>query len=139
MTQSLLDISHIADRVVATALDTLAGSVAGAAYTVVDKGTQAVGGTLTLDLSTGSNFKAVFGAGNLTVANPTNVTAGQSGVLSLQQDGVGSRTVTWGGNWKFSGATAPTLTTTASALDLITFIAISPTVIVATLAVSDYR
>lgn len=112
---------------------------AGVSLTPVARGTQSAAGTLTLNFATGNNFTATFGAGNLTVANPTNVSAGQSGVLALTQDSVGGRTVSWGSNWKFAGATAPTLTVTGSAVDLISFIAISATVIVATLAVADYR
>jgi hypothetical protein len=109
------------------------------AFTTVDKGTQSAAGTLTLDFSTGNNFKATFGAGNLTIANPTNAAAGQSGILALTQDSGGSRTVTWGSNWKFSAATAPTLSTTGNAVDLISFFAVDSTHIVATLAVEDYR
>lgn len=42
-------------------------------------------------------------------------------VLRLIQDGTGSRTATFPASVKWSGGTAPTLTTTASAVDLITF------------------
>ena len=42
-------------------------------------------------------------------------------VLKLAQDGTGSRTVTWPSAVHWSGGTAPTLTTTASKVDIITF------------------
>jgi len=42
-------------------------------------------------------------------------------VLKLVQDGTGSRTITWPAAVKWSGGTAPTLTTTASKIDIITF------------------
>lgn len=42
-------------------------------------------------------------------------------VLKLAQDATGSRTVTWPATVKWSGGTAPTLTTTASKIDIITF------------------
>lgn len=42
-------------------------------------------------------------------------------VLKLVQDGTGSRTVTWPAAVHWSGGTAPTLTTTASKVDIITF------------------
>lgn len=40
-------------------------------------------------------------------------------ILKLIQDGTGSRTVTWPATVKWSGGTAPTLTTTASRVDII--------------------
>lgn len=42
-------------------------------------------------------------------------------VLKLVQDGTGSRTVTWPAAVKWPGGVAPTLTTTASRVDVITF------------------
>lgn len=42
-------------------------------------------------------------------------------VLKLVQDATGSRTVTWPATVKWSGGSAPTLTTTASRIDIITF------------------
>ena len=76
--------------------------------------------------------------GNRTIANPTNLTAGQSGSIFLVQDGTGSRTAAWGSYWDFAGGTAPTLTTTASAVDRIDYVVRSSTSIhaVATLAYS---
>lgn len=55
------------------------------------------------------------------IANPTGGLAGQTLVLRIQQDGAGSRLVTWGGNYKVPGGTAYILTTTANAVDLFTF------------------
>lgn len=42
-------------------------------------------------------------------------------ILKLVQDGTGSRTVTWPAAVHWSGGTAPTLTTTASKVDIISF------------------
>lgn len=42
-------------------------------------------------------------------------------ILKLVQDGTGSRTVTWPANVKWPAGTAPTLTTTAGRVDIITF------------------
>ena len=42
-------------------------------------------------------------------------------ILKLVQDATGSRTVTWPAAVKWSGGTAPTLTTTASKIDIISF------------------
>lgn len=86
------------------------------------------GATITPDFSAGLNFVVTLG-GNRTLANPTNVKEGQSGVLLVKQDATGSRTLTWGSNWKWAGATAPTLTTTASRTDKVFFFAESSSII----------
>ena len=62
---------------------------------------------------------------NCTITLPTAV-AGQSFTLLLRQDGDGSRTVTWA-SALWAGGTAPTLTTTASAIDILVFICIDGT------------
>jgi len=64
-------------------------------------------------------------AGNRTLANPTNLVAGQSGVIIINQDGTGSRTLAYGNAFDFGGGTAPTLTTTASAQDMIAYFVVS--------------
>jgi hypothetical protein len=78
------------------------------------------GATITPDFAAGNNFSVTLG-GNRTLANPTNQTAGQSGVIVVTQDGTGGRTLAFGSNWKFPGGTAPTLTTTAAAVDVIAY------------------
>ena len=95
------------------------------------------GATITPDFAAANNYTVTLG-GNRTIANPTNLTAGQSGSIFLVQDGTGSRTAAWGSYWDFAGGTAPTLTTTASAVDRIDYVVRSSTSIhaVATLAYS---
>ena len=78
------------------------------------------GATITPNFAAGNNFSVTL-AGNRTLANPTNLTAGQSGVIVVTQDGTGGRTLAFGGNWKFPGGTAPTLTTAANAVDVIAY------------------
>jgi len=78
------------------------------------------GATITPDFAVANNFSVTLG-GNRTLANPTNLTAGQSGVIVITQDGTGSRTLAYGSNFKFPGGTAPTLTTTASAVDVLAY------------------
>jgi len=80
--------------------------------------------SITVDLDSGQNFDVVLG-GNRTLVNPTNVQKGQTGSFFIRQDGTGSRTLAYGGNYKFVGGTAPTLTTTASAVDRIDYIVFS--------------
>ena len=76
------------------------------------------GANVTLDLALGNNFSVTLG-GNRTLDNPTNAVTGQSGVIVVTQDGTGSRTLSYGVNYKFAGGGAPTLTTTASAIDVL--------------------
>jgi len=78
------------------------------------------GATITPNFNNANNFSVTLG-GNRTLANPTNLTAGQSGVIVITQDGTGSRTLAYGSNFKFPGGTAPTLTTTASAVDVLAY------------------
>jgi hypothetical protein len=79
------------------------------------------GATVTPDLNDSNNFTLTLGE-NLTIANPLNCTAGQSGSIFLVQDGTGSRTAAWGSYWDFASGTAPTLTTTASAVDRVDYV-----------------
>jgi len=79
------------------------------------------GATITPDFSAAQNFSVTLG-GNRTLANPTNQVAGQTGSIFVTQDGTGSRTLSYGSNWDFPAGTAPTLTTTASAVDRIDYI-----------------
>jgi len=77
--------------------------------------------TVTPDFADSNNFTLTLGT-NVTLANPSNLTAGQSGSLFLVQDSTGSRTVTWGSYWDWAGGTPPTLTTTANAVDRVDYI-----------------
>jgi hypothetical protein len=92
-------------------------------FTAAQRGTITTltdGATVTPDFAITNNYKLELG-GNRTLANPTNLTAGQSGVIVISQDSTGSRTLAFGSYWKFAGGTAPTLTTTASASDVIVY------------------
>ena len=79
------------------------------------------GATITPDFSVTNNYSVTLG-GNRTLANPTNITAGQSGSIFVSQDGTGSRTLAFGSYWDFAGGTAPTLSTAASAVDRIDYV-----------------
>ena len=84
------------------------------------------GATITPDFAVANNFSVTLG-GNRTLANPTNLTAGQSGSIFITQDGTGSRTLAYGSYFDFAGGTAPTLSTTAAAVDRIDYIVRSTT------------
>ena len=79
------------------------------------------GSTITPDFAVANNFSVTLG-GNRTLANPSNLTAGQSGSFFITQDGTGSRTLAYGSYYDFAGGTAPTLSTTASAVDRIDYV-----------------
>ena len=95
------------------------------------------GTNISVDFNSGQNF-AVQLAGNRTIDNPTNCVPGQTGSIFVIQDETGSRTLSFGSNYKFPGGTAPTLSTGASAADRIDYITFTSTNIhaVATLNVS---
>jgi hypothetical protein len=90
------------------------------------------GSSITPDFALANNFSLTIG-GNRTLANPSNLTAGQSGVIVITQDGTGSRTLAYGSYWKFANGTAPSLTTTASAVDVLCYYVESSTRITARL------
>jgi hypothetical protein len=88
--------------------------------------------TVTPNFAVANNFSLTLGH-SLTLANPTNLTAGQSGAIVITQGSGTAYTVAYGSYWKFPGGTAPTLTTTASAVDVIAYYVESATRITARL------
>lgn len=104
-------------------------------FTAAQRGTVSAltdGSTITPDFAVANNFSVTLG-GNRTLANPSNLTAGQSGIITITQDGTGSRTLAYGSYFKFAAGTAPTLTTTASAVDVLAYYVESSTRITARL------
>ena len=86
------------------------------------------GATITIDMATACHHSVTLG-GNRTFAAPSNQVVGQAGSIFITQDGSGSRTAAFNSAFKFVGGTAPTLTTTASAVDRIDYIIKSSNVI----------
>ena len=86
--------------------------------------------TISVNFASSNNFSVTLG-GNRTLGNPSNVVAGQSGFIAVTQDGTGSRTLAYSSNWDFASGSAPTLTTTAGATDIIAYYARTTTSIVA--------
>ena len=125
-----------ADRTITLpdATTTVAGLAVAQAFTKGQAGTPVAltdAASVAVDLSLANNFTLTL-AGNRTLAAPTNVTAGQSGVIVVTQDGTGSRTLAYNSIYKFAGGTAPTLTTTASAVDVLAYYVESSTRITVT-------
>ena len=128
-----------ADRTITLpdATTTVAGLAVAQSFTKAQRGTPVAltdASTIAVDLSLGNNFSVTLG-GNRTLGDPTNVTAGQSGVIVITQDGTGSRTLAYAGTkYKFAGgsSSAPTLTTTAGAVDVLAYYVESSTRITVT-------
>ena len=125
-------VAEIADEVGTTIqaydADTAKTDVA-QTFTAAQRGTISTltdGATITPDFATANNFTVTL-AGNRTIANPTNLTAGQSGSIFIVQDGTGSRTAAWGSYWDFAAGAAPTLTTDANAVDRVDYVVRSST------------
>jgi hypothetical protein len=85
--------------------------------------------TITPDFTLGNNFQVTIAA-TRNLANPTGVTTGQSGVIFIQQNDTGGYSLSYGTSWDFASATAPTLITTANALNALPYFARSTTSIV---------
>jgi hypothetical protein len=78
-------------------------------------------GSVTLDFGAYQNHILTL-TGNVTLANPTTEVIGQSGFITLIQDGTGSRTVALGTDYETAGGAGLTLTSTASATDIVPYV-----------------
>jgi hypothetical protein len=124
-TSAFLSSSDIGVSVQGYDVDTAKTDVA-QSFTAAQRGTiSAIGntsGTITLNFATANNFSLTLNANATnTLANPTNLTAGQSGCIYISQDGSGSKTLAYASNWDFAGGTVPTLSTAASAVDVLVY------------------
>ena len=98
---------------------TLTGSVKGSTDTDATNT-----GSVTLNFTTNQNFVLTL-TGNVTLANPSTEAVGQSGFIAFIQDGTGSRTVSLGTDYETAGAAGITLTSTASATDLVPYLVVA--------------
>jgi hypothetical protein len=80
-----------------------------------------VTGSVTPDMDTYQNFVWTL-TGNVTLGNPTDEAVGQSGFFVFIQDGTGSRTVSLGTDYETAGGAGLTLSSTASATDVVPYI-----------------
>ena len=78
-------------------------------------------GSVTLDFGANQNFVLTL-TGNTTLANPSTEQVGQSGFIVCIQDGTGSRTLSLGTDYETAGGAGITLTSTASATDIIPYV-----------------
>ena len=100
--------------------NTYTGAQIGSIVTLTDAA------TIAMDASLSNNFQVTL-AGNRTFGNPTNMTAGQVGSIFINQDGTGSRTLSWSSYWLFPSGNAPTLSTGANSSDRVDYIIQSST------------
>lgn len=106
--------SHPADPQIATNTAAIANKQDAYGLTTV----AASGASQTIDWSTNAAHKVTLTANcTLTLSNPV---AGMTYILQLVQDGTGSRSITLPATVKHQGGTAPTLTTDAGAVDVLT-------------------
>ena len=98
---------------------TMTGSVKGSTDTDTSNT-----GSITLDFSANQNFVLTL-TGNVTLANPSTEAVGQSGFIACIQDGTGSRTLSLGTDYETAAAAGITLTTTASATDLVPYLVVA--------------
>ena len=78
-------------------------------------------GSVTLDFSANQNFVLTL-TGNVTLANPSDETVGQSGFIVFIQDGTGGRTVSLGTDYETAGGAGLTLSSAASATDIVPYV-----------------
>ena len=98
---------------------TMTGSVKGSTDTDTSNT-----GSVTLNFTTNQNFVLTL-TGNVTLANPSTEAVGQSGFIAFIQDGTGSRTVSLGTDYETAAAAGLTLTSTASATDLVPYLVVA--------------
>lgn len=94
------------------------------AYSKAQRGTAvaltSTSASIATDASLANNFTHTF-TENTTLANPSNLVAGQSGVIVFTQHASSPKTLAFGSYWKFSGGTAPSVTATNSAVDVLAY------------------
>jgi hypothetical protein len=126
------DVMRLTQTQTVTGLKTFSGV---GTYSAATRGTVSAltdAATITPDFAVANNFSLTIG-GNRTLANPTNQTAGQSGVITITQNGTGGNTLAFGSNWKFTDGVAPSITTTANAVSVLAYYVESATRITASL------
>ena len=88
---------------------------------------------VSISFQKGQNFSLTL-AGNRALSNPTSCVPGQVGSIFMVQDVTGSRTLSYGTNWEFPAASAPTLSTSAAAVDRLDYIVRTSTAVQAILS-----
>lgn len=110
--------------------DKTGGPITGTAFTQAQTFGQPSGvigsGVVTLNFGARDNFELTLTASSSTLASPVNASGGQCGAIIIRQDSAGSRLLTYSGSWNFIANSAPTLTTTASGVDMFGYYVVNP-------------
>ena len=115
-----ITIKNDADATVfSVATGTTTGTFAGTVLAKTDTDTSNTG-SVTLDFTANQNFVLTL-TGNVTLANPSTEQVGQAGVIVFIQDGTGSRTVTLGTDYETAAGAGLTLSSAASAVDIVPY------------------
>ncbi len=84
--------------------------------------------SVALNLNTTNNFAIGQLTGAFTLANPSALTAGASGMIKIQQHASSPVTPAWGSYWHFPGGSASAnITQTAGAIDILVYTVLSST------------
>jgi hypothetical protein len=93
------------------------------------------GASVQPDCSLGIDFYWLIGGTGRTLQNPLNAKPGQKGIIVIQQDGTGGKSIgTWGNAYKFPNGVKPVLSNAANLVDIISYVVYSPTFIACTFA-----
>lgn len=107
-----------------------------AAWTAAQRGTPVAltssSNSIAVDFALGNNFSHTF-TEDTTLANPSNIVAGQSGFIAFTQHASSPKTLAFGSYWKFESASVPSVTATNSAVDVLVYYVESSTRISAVL------
>ena len=95
-------------------------TVTGTAIATTDTDTSNTG-TVDLDFAAKQNFVLTL-TGNITSLTASNEQVGQSGFIVFIQDGTGGRTVSLHGDYETAGGTGITLSSAASATDIVPYV-----------------
>lgn len=82
--------------------------------------------SIAMDMSLNNNFSHTF-TENTTLANPTNIVAGQSGQITFTQHASSAKTLAFASSWKEISGTIPVVSTTTSAQNLLSWYAADST------------
>lgn len=116
-------VTALAGKAAASSLTGLAALAAVQQWTKAQRGAVVAlvdAATIAVDLSLSNNFSLPL-AGNRTLGTPSNAAPGQSGIIAVTQDATGGRTLAFGAGWKFAAGIAPSLSTTANAVDYLAY------------------
>ena len=83
--------------------------------------TTSISGSTALDFTAQQNFVLTL-TGNVTLANPTTETVGQSGFIVFIQDATGGHTVSLGTEYETAGGAGLSLSTAASTTDIVPYV-----------------